>query len=142
MKQFLLSLFSLTTAYFSLGQSKVCVLTTNNLGNTVTVCSPTSLGSVSPCASLSFIVTDYLPAPNGYVNAAKFEWFVNGVSVKITTDPSDPVLIWTIKESNTSVYCKVSFRDQSDQLVIALYFHHLYPGSKSAGFSGDNYEYR
>lgn len=55
-------------------QPTVCVIT--NTGSTGTACSPSSLGSINPCATIPFIVTNYLPPPAGYAIVGKFEWFV------------------------------------------------------------------
>lgn len=40
---------------------------------------------------------------------AKFEWFVNGVSVKSTNNITDPILQWPVKDLTTNVYCMVTY---------------------------------
>ncbi|MGV3530551.1 MAG: T9SS type A sorting domain-containing protein [Flavisolibacter sp.] len=93
-------------------QEKVCVIT--NTGTSGRACSASELGFVDPCANLSFAV-DYL-LPTGFVVVAKYEWFVNGVSVKSTTDPTDPILVWQIQSKTTTVYCKVTYEKQDGTL--------------------------
>ncbi len=97
-------------------QPSACVLTTSSFGGDVIICSPTNLGSVNPCGTYTFIVTQYLPVPTGYAIVGKYEWFVNGVSVKTSTDPSDPILNWPIASNSTSVYCKVTYKKQDGSL--------------------------
>ena len=89
MKTLLLFATSLFATFYCLanGSEKVCVVT--NSGSSGQVCSATELGAVNPCSALAFIVNNLTP-PSGYVSVGKFEWFVNGISVKTTTDPSDP----------------------------------------------------
>lgn len=82
----------------------VCVYTIST-----PICSPQTLGPVNPCVTLPFIVNTSLPT--GYTIVAKYEWFVNGVSVKISTDPNDFGLNWLIVSSQTTnVYCKVTYK--------------------------------
>lgn len=89
---------------FASGTEQVCVNT-----GTGTACSPTQLGYVNPCNTVPFVVQNLTP-PSGYVIVSKFEWFVNGVLVKTTTNPTDPVLQWIIVQKITNVYCKVTYQ--------------------------------
>jgi hypothetical protein len=82
---------------------KVCV----NPGSGL-ICSPTTLGSIDPCSDQPFVV-DFV-IPQLYTSVAKFEWYVNGVLVKTTTNPSDPTLIWNVKAKTTTVYCDVTYK--------------------------------
>ncbi|HEU5167025.1 MAG TPA: T9SS type A sorting domain-containing protein [Chitinophagaceae bacterium] len=54
--------------------------------------------------------------PQGFAIVEKYEWFVNGVSVKTTTDPSDFGLNWQMLSNPTSVYCKVTYKKQDGTL--------------------------
>ena len=69
--------------------SKLCVIT--NSGSSGEACNASTLGFVDPCQTLAFKVKGDIPP--GYIAVAKYEWFVNGVSVKVTTNPSDPILL-------------------------------------------------
>jgi hypothetical protein len=118
MKIFLLSFTFLVSAFVaSAQQPNVCVLT--NLGSSGTACTALELGPVGPCSSIPFIVKDYLPVPSGYAIVGKFEWFVNGVSVKTTTDPSDYGLNWVVVSNPTNVYCKVTYKKSDGTLSTA-----------------------
>ena len=65
---------------------------------------------VNPCTQLLFKVN--LNIPSGYVICSKYEWFINDVSVKTTTDPADPVLLWTVSSKTINAYCKVTYQKQ------------------------------
>ncbi len=110
MKKFLLTFSILLSASyaFAAGTERVCFATASGPDCSLS-------GAVSPCASVSFVVDQLIP-PAGYVLVGKFEWFVNGVSVKTTTDPSDPILQWTIVSNPTNVYCKVSYKARDNSL--------------------------
>lgn len=86
MKKIFFLLQLLAISYLTSSQT-ICVLDTRSSSGYY--CTPSSVGQLGPCALLNFILRDYLPAPAGYSSVAKFEWFVNGVSVKSTTDPGD-----------------------------------------------------
>ena len=69
MKKNLLSLaFILSISFGFTQQPSVCVIT--NSGSTGTACTASQLGPVNPCATVPFIVTNYLPVPSGYAIVA------------------------------------------------------------------------
>jgi hypothetical protein len=68
---------------------KVVVVT--NLGSDGIAETPSELNPVAPCSSLLFKVNTFIP--DGYVFVGKFDWFINGTSVKTTTDATDPLLM-------------------------------------------------
>lgn len=76
--------------------------------------SATELGTVNPCSTIPFYVDVHIPPD--YVMVGKFEWFVNGVSVKTTTEPSDPILNWLVQSNSISVYCKVTYKKLNGDL--------------------------
>lgn len=82
----------------------VCVV--NNTGNTGQECTASSLGYVTPCSMISFVVNYNIP--QGYAIVAQYEWFLNGVSVKVTNIASDPIFQWVVTSKNVTVYCKVT----------------------------------
>jgi hypothetical protein len=83
---------------------KLCVVKANG----ALACTATQLGIVEPCSQQLFKL-DY-KVPDGFVILSKIEWFVNGVSVKISTSANDPALLWQIKAPTTEVSCKVNYR--------------------------------
>lgn len=115
MKNFYLSFAFLLTSYASFADDeKICVLT--NTGSSGEAFTAAALGSVVPCNTLNFKVTSIIPV--GYVSLDKYEWFVNGVSVKISTVSSDPVLPWVVVDVTTNVYCQVTYK-KSDGAISA-----------------------
>ncbi len=66
--------------------------------------------------NFTFIVNKTIPT--GYAIVAKYEWFVNGVSVKTSTDPSDNGLNWVVVSKPTNVYCKVTYK-KSDGITFS-----------------------
>ncbi len=124
MKKIYLFLISLliTCACFATGEEVWVVTGTNSFGNNYAR-SPTELGSVNPCATLPFYVDVHIPT--GFAIVGKFEWFVNGVSVKTTTDPTDPILQWVIVAKPTNVYCKVTYKKPMELFQRHLHQPHL-----------------
>ncbi|MGK2863778.1 MAG: T9SS type A sorting domain-containing protein [Chitinophagaceae bacterium] len=108
-------LFLISYVSFADNES-ICVL--SNSTPSGEICSPTNLGPINPCGTLFFKVKGDLPA--SYAMVAKYEWFVNGVSVRTTTDPSDPILQWVIISRPTNVYCKVTYK-KTDGTLSAPY---------------------
>lgn len=98
-------LFLLCFSCFADNES-ICVIT--NTGSSGEACSPTMLGNVNPCTTLAFKLNSNVPT--NYVLPAKFEWFVNGVSVKTTIHPSDNILNWAVTTSEITVYCIVTYQ--------------------------------
>lgn len=115
MKKTLFYAFFCLSSYFAYadGSESICVIT--NTGNNGEWCTPSQLGFVNPCNALAFVVRNLTP-PSGFVIVAKFEWFVNDVLVKTTTDPTDPVLAWQIVLNPTHVYCKVTYKKNDGTL--------------------------
>ena len=72
--------------------------------------------------------------PSGYAIVGKFEWFVNGVSVKSTTNPSDPILNWPIASKLTAVYCKVTYKKQNGDLSTPYTSTSFTPNIKDLNF--------
>lgn len=93
--------------------SKLCVIT--NSGSSGEACNASTLGFVDPCQTLAFKVKGDIPP--GYIAVAKYEWFVNGVSVKVTTNPSDPILLFSITSYPISVYCKVTYQNRNGDIT-------------------------
>jgi len=114
------------------GSETVCV--TTNTGNNGQWCTPSQLGPVNPCSSLGFTVTNLTP-PSGFVMVGKFEWFVNGISVKTTTDPTDPVLNWQIVSNLTNVYCNVTYKANNGALSQVYTSTTFTPTIKSLNFN-------
>lgn len=118
----------LGSLYSFADNERVCVLS-----NSTSICSKSSLGYVNPCATLNFIVNFQIPS--GYIIVDKYEWYVNNVLVKInTTNPSDIGLIWQIKSPNTTVYCKVYYKKQNDDLSEAYTSSAFTPDVKQVNF--------
>ena len=114
------------------GSEEICVLT--NATSTGEACSANQLGLVNPCATLIFRVKN-LAVPNGFVAVAKFEWFVNTVSVKVnSTNPLDNGLEWQIKSPNTTVYCNVYYKKQNGDLSEAYTSSAFTPDVKQMNF--------
>lgn len=135
MKKILFSVLFSLLGYFVYadGSEQVCVLT--NTGSTGDACSASQLGFVDPCTSLTFIVK-YLTPPTGFVIVAKYEWFVNGISVKInTTTPSDFGLDWVIKSKTTTVLCKVTYKKQDGTLSQVFTSTSFTPNVKQLNFA-------
>jgi hypothetical protein len=116
MKKLLLSLSLFVSSFIATAQVSTCVFTTSSFGSDQIICNATNLGSVNPCQGLTFIVNNYLPVPSGFATTKKFEWFVNGVLVKTTIDPSDPYLNWIIVSNTTNVYCNVTYQKSDGTL--------------------------
>ncbi|MBI1781426.1 MAG: hypothetical protein HYR66_08655 [Sphingobacteriales bacterium] len=104
-----------------------------NTGSSGLACTASSLGFVTPCSTLGFIVNYQIPA--GFVIVAKYEWFVNGVSVKTTTTVSDPVLSWIVKAANTNVMCKVTYKKLDGTLSQVFSSNTFTPNVKILNFS-------
>lgn len=133
-KPFLLILFSLLQVLlYAAGTEKVCVLT--NTGSTGDACSPSELGFVEPCETLTFLVQNRIP-PDGFVIVAKYEWFLNGTLVKTTINPTDFGLEWKIKTKTTTVYCKVTYKKQDGSLSDAYTSTSFTPNVKQLNFDG------
>lgn len=131
-KSYLTVCFLLSAIYsFALNET-VCVIT--NTGSSGQACTASSLGFVDPCSTLGFVVNYNIPTSDGFVVVAKFEWFVNGVLVKTTTNATDPVLLWQIKASNTNVQCKVTYRRQDGTLSPVFTSNTFAPNVKSLNF--------
>ncbi len=130
MKKILFSIVFCLTVYFVYadGSERVCVLT--NTGFTGDACTASELGPVDPCTSITFIVNNRTP-PAGFIIVAKYEWFVNGVSVKTTTDPTDFGIHWQIISNTTNVYCKVTYKKQDGTLSSAYTSTTFTPNVKS-----------
>jgi hypothetical protein len=111
MKKFyvLIAVFFNSYASFA-SRETVCVVT--NSGSTDQACTASGLGFIDPCITVPFIV-NITNVPSGYAIVGKFEWFVNGIPVKSTTNPGDPILNWPIASKLTSVYCKVTYKKQN-----------------------------
>lgn len=73
--------------------------------------------------------------PQGFAIAAKFEWFVNDVSVKTTTEATDPVLVWPIQSRKTIVYCKVTYKDGFGKLSKEYISTSFTPNVKQLNFA-------
>lgn len=132
MKKSYLTICFLLFAFYSFADDEqACVIT--NTGSSGQACSASSLGPVNPCSSLSFVVNYRLPI--GFAIVAKYEWFVNGVLVKTSTDPSDPILPWTIVSNSTSVYCKVTYKANNGSLSQAYTSTTFTPVVKSLNFN-------
>jgi len=82
-----------------------------NSGSNAYAKSPQDLGWVNPCDQFEFYVDVHIPL--GYVNVSKYEWFVNGLSVKTTTDGSDPILVYKVTSNIMNVFCKVTYAAQN-----------------------------
>ena len=128
-KVYLTLCFLLFTIYSFADQEEVCVVT--NTGSSGQACTANSLGFVNPCSQLSFIVKYRIP--EGFAIVAKYEWFVNSVSVKTTTTPSDWGLVWDIKSKTTTVYCKVTYKKQDGTLSQEYTSTSFTPNVKSVG---------
>ena len=105
MKQIYFSLCFLmfTYASFATGEQVWVVI---NSGSNAYAKNPTDLGPVNPCSIQLFYVDVHLP--DGYAIAAKFQWYVNGLLVKTSTNPTDPALPLTIISHTTNVYCIIT----------------------------------
>lgn len=116
MRRLLFALTFCLSSYivFAAGEEKVCVGTAGS-----PICDREDLGHVNPCSTTPFIVQNVAP-PSGFVMVAKYEWFVNGISVKTTTDPNDYGLNWQIKSSQTEVYCQVTYK-KADNTLSSVY---------------------
>lgn len=90
-------------------QEKVCVF-----GSSGNICSPTLLGPVSPCLTVPFVVTYVIPS--GYASVKKYEWFVNGLLIKTSTNQSDFGVDWVIESKPINVYCKVTYQKTDGSL--------------------------
>lgn len=130
-KSYLTLCFLLFTFYSFADNENVCVVT--NTGSSPQACSASALGFVDPCSTLPFVVNYQIPA--GFVIVAKYEWFVNGVSVKTTTTPSDPVLNWQIKNKPTTVLCKVTYKKQDGTLSQVFTSTSFTPNVKQLNFA-------
>jgi hypothetical protein len=98
--------------FFSFAAGETVVVVTNTGDGFAET--PSELKPVNPCASLSFKVN--INVPPDYIIVGKFEWFVNDILVKTTTDATDPILQWTIISKSTSVYCKVTYKKTDGSL--------------------------
>ena len=131
MRKSYLTLFLVLCTFFSFADNEqVCVIT--NQGSSGEACSASSLGYVDPCSSRTFKVNYTIPA--GYVIVAQYEWFVNNVSVKTTTDPTDFGLPWQFTSATTTVYCKVTYKKQDGTLSQPFTSNSFTPNIKSTNF--------
>lgn len=112
MKIFLLSLVFLGVNTFCYADDEsVCVLSTT--ASQGYVCTSSNLGLVDPCATLTFIVNKVIPLGYTFV---KYEWFVNGVSLKTSTEASDYGFVRIIVAKPFAVFCEVTYRKQDGTL--------------------------
>jgi hypothetical protein len=117
MRKIYLFLALLFVSYTSFADDeRVCVI-----GESTNICSSSNLGYINPCGTYGFIV-DYT-IPSEYVIVAKYEWFVNGISVKTTTAPSDPIFSWGVNLSSATVYCVVTYK----KLMVSFHLLILLP---------------
>lgn len=130
-KTYLTLCFLICTIFCFADDENICVIT--NTGSSGQACSASSLGFVNPCSTLGFVVNYQIPAD--FLIVAKYEWFVNGVSVKTTTTPSDPVLSWQIKAATTNVLCKVTYKKQDGTLSQVYTSTTFTPNVKILNFS-------
>ena len=80
---------------------------------------PSVLKPINPCGTYLFLVQYFLPT--NYISVSKFQWYVNNVLVKTTTDGTDPLLNWSIKASTTTMYCVVTYVQTNGNLSTSLY---------------------
>ena len=97
---------------------------------------PSELDYISPCQEVHFLV-DY-NIPPIYVSGERYDWFVNGLLVKSTTDLNDKAYITGITNPNTEVFCNVYYRDNYGLLQMNESTH-FSPLIKSLNFGSINY---
>lgn len=131
MKNIYLSFAFFLIAHTSFASGEEVWVVTNT-GSDAYAKSATELGPVDPCITIPFYVDVHIPS--GYVIVGKYEWFVNGVSVKITTTPNDPILQWQVKSNPTNVYCKVTYKNQEGTLSTPYTSTAFTPDVKSLNF--------
>jgi hypothetical protein len=107
---------------------QVCVITSP----TNEACSASTLGFVSPCQTLTFKVKGDIPP--GFILAAKYEWFVNGISMKTTTNPDDPLFDWTIISKPLNVYCEITYKKLDGTLSSVFTSNIFSPNIKDLNF--------
>ena len=129
-KGLLASIFLILINFAFSQQPKVCVI-----GPGGNICSSSNLDPVNPCSLIPFILDDYLPVPSGYAIVGKFEWFVNGVSVKSTTDPTDYGLNWVVVSKPLDVLCKVTYKKDDGTLSSPFTSTTFIPTIKDLNFS-------
>jgi hypothetical protein len=132
-KSYLTLCFLIYTICCFAENENVCVIT--NTGSSGQACTASGLGYVDPCSTLAFQVNYNINTAAGFIIVAKYEWFVNGVSVKVTTTASDPVLVWQIKASTTNVQCKVTYKKQDGTLSQVFSSNTFTPNVKILNFS-------
>jgi hypothetical protein len=87
--------FLISHASFADNES-VCVVTSGS-----DICSASELGPINPCATVVFRAKGDIPTD--YVAVAKYEWFVNGVLIQTSTDPTKTLFPWAIVSNATDV---------------------------------------
>src|SRR6218665_1078919 len=97
----LLGLLIISSSLFA-NDEHLCVITGSG-----EKCTVNNLGPVPPCGDLAFIAKGTPPSGGVF---AKFEWYVNGVLVKISTNPGDPGLIVKPTTRNLTVNCAISYQ--------------------------------
>jgi hypothetical protein len=130
-KNFLILILLLCKIYCFADGENICVVT--NTGSSGQACTPNTLGMVNPCTNLLFKVNYQVPL--GFIVVAQYEWFVNGVSVKTTTSPSDQFLEWQIKTEITTVFCKVTYKKSNGDLSQVYQSNSFTPNVKQLNFA-------
>jgi Secretion system C-terminal sorting domain len=102
-RNYLLFFLLLCFARAHADNERVCVITGGP-----NACTANDLGYVNPCSQIVFVAI--FDVPSGYDVASKFEWYVNSVLVKTSTNPLDPTMTLQVTSSSISVYCIITYK--------------------------------